>query len=149
MVELDSGLTLRALLKPGEFSKAIPFIEMFLARSEGESSVETIRDNVFNNRYQCWFIEDGDEVVSVCITKIDEWISYKSLHILGLGALPGYWESFRDAHKWLEEWAKEIGCDRMSVWTNRAWLRLFQKADFTGINGEKYEEKYKVLHMKL
>lgn len=152
MLTLDSGLTMRALSPNNvvtEFYKCIPLIEKFLKRSEGESDLMSISKSVYEGYFQCWMIEEEGELVGVCITKVDRWVSYSALHIIGLGAKPGYWKIFRDAHKYLERLAREWDCDRLSVWTNRGWVRLFDNKGFTGEHGEVYKKKYEILHMKL
>ena len=152
MVTLDSGLTLRVVhlqeldSQWGTISK---YVQMFLEKGQGESSVESIRTRIEEGYAICWTIEDDGKIVGACVTEVIEFSLYKVLHIVGLSGDKQAWNSFRDAHYWLENLALEKGCSRISFFTSRGWEKLFKRVDFTGLNGEKYEEVYRVMNMKL
>ena len=151
-VELNNGYKIEALLPEMVFHHwqiVEPFIKQFLDKSEGESSVESIKQNVVAGNFHCFVISNKDEVIGVCIFKVDHFVGYSALHIIGLGGKKGFWKNFKEAHAWLERLAKEWNCDRISFWSSRGWSRLFGKFKFSGTNGENYEEVYKVMHMKL
>ena len=73
MVTLDSGLTLRVVhlqeldSQWGTISK---YVQMFLEKGQGESSVETIRTRIEEGYAICWAIEDNGKIVGVCITAV-------------------------------------------------------------------------------
>ncbi len=132
---------------PYVWTALIPFVDRFLEESQGESTAATMLQHLCSGEYQCWVVMDYEEIKAVCITKIDTWASYKALHILGLTG--GEWISWAKLHHELEIFAKRVGCDRITMWGRKGWKRLFDKSDFKGQNGEKYEHMYDVLHMKL
>ena len=131
---------------PYVWTALIPFVDRFLAESEGESTAASILQRLCTGQYQCWVAYDYEEIKTVVITKVDEWATYKALHILGATGLHSHCNKM---HETIEDFARVAGCDRVTIWGRKGWKRLMDREGFVGKHGEKYEEKYVVLQMKL
>ena len=129
------------------WSALVPYVKQFLEHGQGESTVASILTNIMNFKFQCWVIELDGELKGVCITKLDHFIGYKALHILGLAGIG--WKSWKSVHGSVEDFARFHECDRITIWGRKGWKRLFDKSNFHGDRGETYEHMYDILHMKL
>jgi len=122
-----------------------PFVESFLNRGEGESTVFDIAQKCIGMQYQCWIVTDDEGIVCVCITKIDEHISFKSLHIIGVAG--NDWPTWQHFHSELEGFAKFNNCKRITQWGRKGWVK--QLESFEGQHGEKYKVIHTVMAMDL
>ena len=122
-------------------------IMAFLEKSQGESSLHSVLNNIWNLNFQLWSISVDDKVVGCAVTKIDYLVDYTALHVLGLSGVG--WKHWKETHSSLEGFARGNGCDRITLWGRKGWKRLFDKTGFCGSHGEQYEHVYDVLHMKL
>lgn len=132
---------------PYVWTALVPFVERFIAESQGESTLRSMLHGLVSGDYQCFAVVEHDEIMAICVTKIDQWETYSALHVLGVSG--NNWPYWKDYHATLEDFARQVGCDRMSLWGRKGWKRMFDKHDFKGQHDEKYEEVYTVMHMKL
>lgn len=122
-----------------------PFIDSFLKRGQGTSTVFDIAQKCISMKYQCWVVTQNTDIICVCITKIDEYPEFNSLHIIGIaGKDMSVWQHF---HPTLENFAKFNKCNRITQWGRAGWAKRLE--DLEGQYGEKYKVIHTVMAMEL
>jgi len=126
-----------------------PAIASALESSVGESTtydyLTWLQDP---NHYQCWVVQDEEIIVNVSITKINTYATHKSLHLVTTtGINGGRWDSYKEAHHTIEDYARGRGCRRIEMYGRKGWSRVLGK--LTGSKNEKYKEVYVVHSMEL
>ena len=122
-----------------------PLVLSFLEKGEGESTVFDIAQKCLSMHYQCWIVTDEDKIICVCITKIDEYSEFKSLHIIGVaGSAMHTWQHFHCA---LEGFAKFNSCKRITQWGRKGWIKQLESLE--GQHGEAYKVVHTVMAMDL
>lgn len=132
---------------PFVWSALLPFVERITDESHGESNVAEYLANLSTGNYLCWTIMDGKELRAICITRVDIFHAHKALHIMGVSG--AQWPLWKDHHKVLETHAKELGCDRITMWGRAGWKRMMDSHGFSGANGESYKETSRIMQMEL
>ena len=128
-----------------QWPEIAPLVSSFLAKGEGESTVFDIAQKCISMQYQCWTVRNDDGLVCVCITKIDEHTTFKSLHIIGVaGSAMSTWQNF---HYLLEGFAKFNNCKRITQWGRKGWSKALDS--LSGQHGEKYKVIHTVMAMEL
>jgi len=98
--------------------------------------------------YQCWVVQKDNEIINVSITKINNYATHKSLHLVTTTGINGArWESYKTAHHIIEQFARDQGCRRIEMYGRKGWSRVLDK--LTGSKKEKYREVYVVHSMEL
>ena len=128
-----------------QWPEIAPLVSSFLDKGEGESTVFDIAQKCISMQYQCWIVTDEEGIVCVCITKIDEHPTFKSLHIIGVAGSD--WPTWRHFHSNLEGFAKFNDCKRITQWGRKGWVKQLQ--NFEGQHGEIYKEIHTVMAMDL
>ena len=122
-----------------------PLMSDFLNKGQGESTVFDIAQKCINLQYQCWVVDSDGELVCVCVTRIDEYPTFNSLHILGIAGVGlKEWKHF---HPTLENFAKINDCTRITQWGRQGWARMLK--GLTGVNNEEYKVIHTVMAMEL
>ena len=128
-----------------QWPRIAPLVTSFLDKGEGESTVFDIAQKCISMQYQCWVIKDNDELVCVCITKIDEHPTFKSLHIIGVAGNAIH--TWQHNHFMLESFARHNNCKRITQWGRKGWARQLEL--LKGHHGEKYKVIHTVMAMEL
>jgi len=98
--------------------------------------------------YQCWAVQDEEKIVNISITKINTYATHKSLHLITTtGINGGRWDTYKEAHHTIEDYARSIGCRRIEMYGRKGWSRVLNKLE--GAQNEKYKEVYVVHSMEL
>jgi len=98
--------------------------------------------------YQCWAVQDEEKIVNISITKINTYATHKSLHLITTtGINGGRWDTYKEAHHTIEDYARCIGCRRIEMYGRKGWSRVLNKLE--GAQNEKYKEVYVVHSMEL
>ena len=123
-----------------------PYIESFLEQN-GESTAFTICRDAMDGLCQVWiFLDTEDELVGVSVTKIDDYPTTKAFHIIGLSGVD--WDTWSHLlRECFYPYAEAADCDEITLWGRRGWLRKLK--DYTGLNGEYFEEKHVIMSMQI
>ncbi|MDC6464982.1 hypothetical protein PQZ39_00970 [bacterium] len=98
--------------------------------------------------YQCWAVQDEEKIVNISITKINTYATHKSLHLITTtGINGGRWDTYKEAHHTIEDYARSRGCRRIEMYGRKGWSRVLNKLE--GSQNEKYKEVYVVHSMEL
>ena len=98
--------------------------------------------------YQCWAVQDEEKIVNISITKINTYATHKSLHLITTtGINGGRWDTYKEAHHTIEDYARSRGCRRIEMYGRKGWSRVLNKLE--GAQNEKYKEVYVVHSMEL
>ena len=98
--------------------------------------------------YQCWAVQDEEKIVNISITKINNYATHKSLHLITTtGINGGRWDTYKEAHHTIEDYARRRGCRRIEMYGRKGWSRVLNKLE--GSQNEKYKEVYVVHSMEL
>ena len=98
--------------------------------------------------YQCWAVQDEEKIVNISITKINTYATHKSLHLITTtGINGGRWDTYKEAHHTIEDYARRRGCRRIEMYGRKGWSRVLNKLE--GAQNEKYKEVYVVHSMEL
>ena len=98
--------------------------------------------------YQCWAVQDEEKIVNISITKINTYATHKSLHLITTtGINGGRWDTYKEAHHTIEDYARSKGCRRIEMYGRKGWSRVLNKLE--GAQNEKYKEVYVVHSMEL
>ena len=126
-----------------------PAIASALKSSVGESTTYDYLTWLQNpDYYQCWAVEEEGVIVNVSITKINSYATHKSLHLITTtGINGGRWDTYKEAHHTIEDYARQKGCRRIEMYGRKGWSRVLGK--LTGAQNEKYKEVYVVHSMEL
>jgi len=125
-------------------------IQASLKHSAGESTTyDYLRWLQDPTKYQCWIVINKEEtIVNVSITKVNYYATHKSLHLMiTTGINGGRWDTYKDAHHTIEDYARQRGCRRIEMYGRKGWNKILGK--LTGSHGEKYKETYVVHSMEL
>jgi len=122
-----------------------PLVKSFLEKGHGESTTFDVAQKCISMQYQCWLIMDVEDIACVCVTKIDEHPTFKSLHIIGVAG--NFTEEWQHFHALLEGFAKFNNCKRITQWGRKGWSRKLES--FEGQQGEKYKVIHTVMAMEL
>lgn len=112
---------------------AIPFIQLALERTDGETSLESILSDIANRTRQLWVIKDQDEYIAAVVTMI-----YTTQTGFKIGEVS--FAGGRDQEKWdhfvdvVGQWFKEQGCKFIDIIGRPGWHRLYEKRGFTLLN---------------
>lgn len=142
-------------IKPEDYPEVlhtyIPHMERFLKRSEGETSIHSLMKSIWNLHFQVWGITDMDDnPVGVVITKLDHWVGFTALHVLGVSSAPGVgWTSWMKHHDQLEAFARQNDATKITLWARPGWKRVWDRTNFIAQNGSKYRKKYDVMYLDL
>lgn len=110
-----------------------------LDTGQGESSPVDICRKALNNQAQIWVIQDEEGIKNVTVTEILQYSQHKTLHIItttGDG-----WKEYKEEHKELEKYAKDIGAVAIEMWGRKGWLRKLEPMG--------YKEAYTVMRMEI
>lgn len=126
-----------------------PAIAAALKSSVGESTTYDYLTWLQNpDYYQCWAVEEMEVIVNISITKINSYATHKSLHLITTtGINGGRWDTYKEAHHTIEDYARQKGCRRIEMYGRKGWSRILGK--LTGSKNEKYKEVYVVHSMEL
>ena len=98
--------------------------------------------------YQCWAVQDEEIIVNISVTKINTYATHKSLHLVTTtGINGGRWDTYKEAHHIIEDYARSQGCRRIEMYGRKGWSRILNKLE--GSQKEKYKEVYVVHSMEL
>lgn len=101
-----------------EFVRCSPYFEAALAYTKGTHTIDDIWEGVVAGRYHFW---PGEK--SGIITDIEIYPQRRVMHIFLAG---GDLEELLEMEKSIEEFAKTIGCNSLSISGRRGWLRVFK-----------------------
>ncbi len=127
-----------------------PAIQSALDHSVNESTTYDYLTWLQNpENYQCWIVLNEEEVIiNVSITKINYYATHKSLHLITTtGINGGRWDTYKEAHHTIEDYARSKGCRRIEMYGRKGWSRVLNKLE--GAQNEKYKEVYVVHSMEL
>jgi len=127
-----------------------PALQSALDHSVGESTTYDYLSWLQNpEHYQCWIVLDEKEViVNVSITKINRYATHKSLHLITTTSINGgRWDTYKEAHHTIEDYARQKGCRRIEMYGRKGWSKILGK--LKGSRNEKYKEVYVVHSMEL
>jgi len=100
------------------------------------------------NYYQCWVVQKDNEIINISVTKINTYATHKSLHLITTTGINGNrWDTYKEAHHTIEDYARRQGCRRIEMYGRKGWSRILSK--LTGSKNEKYKEVYVVHSMEL
>ena len=89
-----------------------------------------------------------DTPVNISITRINYYAQHKSLHLVTTtGINGGKWDTYKEAHHTIEEFARSKGCRRIEMYGRKGWSKVLDKLE--GSKGEKYKPVYVVQSMEL
>ena len=102
-----------------EFKRCTPWIADALKYSNGGYRLQDIANGIHVGQYQIWTCE-----TAVIITQIAHTPIQKSLHLfLAGGDMDGVEELVREC----EVWAKQAGCDAVTLTGREGWKKSFLK----------------------
>ena len=122
-----------------EEAKIRPWIEAAMSYSAGERTVDQILELLYVGKAQCWVVLSGEDIVNVATTEIIDYPNKRVLHIITSTGID--WENHKQEHKELEDFAKALGCQSISVWGRRGWERKLHTLG--------YEHTYSVFEKKI
>jgi hypothetical protein len=126
-----------------------PAIASALKSSVGESTTYDYLTWLQNpDYYQCWAVEEEGLIVNVSITKVNTYATHKSLHLITTtGINGGRWDTYKEAHHTIEDYARQQGCRRIEMYGRKGWSKILGRLN--GSRNEKYKEVYTVHSMEL
>lgn len=127
-----------------------PAIQLAIDRSVGESTTYDYLDWFQDPEYcQCWVVLDDDRnIINVSTSRINTYPTHKSCHVLTCTSVNGgKWDTYRQAHNAIEEFARERGCRRMELYGRPGWKRKIGL--LAGTKNETYKPVYTVYSMEL
>ena len=103
-----------------EFERCAPFIQRAINRTNGETALEHVREEVKAGHAQIWPLPNA-----CIITKISTFRT--GLKVLHLWLAGGDKRQLLKAYEaYIEPWAKEKGCARMTISGRPGWLRAMK-----------------------
>lgn len=131
------------LLKPEEvkyhLEEISQWIEKALKFSAGERTRESLMTALCEGKAQCWCVMNETEIVNVTVTEIIDFPNKRVLHIVTSAGQD--WEDHKGEHSHLEEFAKMVSAESITVWGRKGWERKLPSIG--------YEHIYSVFEKKL
>ena len=113
-----------------EFDRCAPWLEAALSYGGGTHTLNDLADGVASGGFQLWAGQ-----TAVVLTEIITYPQSRTLHyFLAGGKMPELMKMQPD----IEAWARQLGCNRITLAGRRGWLRSFLK-------DEGYAEKWTVM----
>lgn len=132
------------ILEHWQFLK--PEIEKAMKYSVGESTPFDLCNKGMNGVAEFWVVfDEEDKPINVTVTEVLQYLRCKTLHIITTSGEG--WDGYKDAHAYLEDYAREHQCDRIEFWGRSGWEKVIKR--LKGQNGETYEKSYVVMSMDL
>lgn len=87
----------------------------------GELTSEQIFEACLHSRQQLFGLSDGQHVLGVAVTEIQELAKGRvCVIVVGVGQAGPYWMDLLDQ---IRDWAKEIGCVAVRIVGRKGWMR--------------------------
>ena len=116
-----------------EFKRCEKWIEDALVYSHGTFTIESIFEDLMNGHLMLWPGEN-----SAVVTQIVDYPGKKVLHIFLAG---GNLEELQPMYEQIEEYAKSIGCEAVTLTGRPGWARSFlREKDFIVKEVQMYKE---------
>lgn len=107
-----------------------PYIEQALKHTDGEWSIDTIRNSVFNGKRHLWGILDNGALIAAITTRVDFYPDCGKIGIIDFAGgkkMQKWWSPFTDL---AEAYFKSEGCLFMDIAGRKGWERLHTAKDF-------------------
>lgn len=121
---------------PDAWPALASLVPSIIERSGGRVSVETLVQEVAAGKQHVWTVWDGEEIRALVGAEVG--FAPTGLKLCTINFAAG-----RDSHEWLhlldeiEDWAREIGCQKMEMWARKGWARKLPAYRLTHVLLEK------------
>lgn len=112
-----------------------PEYEHHIYRMErlGYIGADELRDELKLSKKQLWGLQDNGKVAGICITRI----AGKCCEIYAAVGAQSKRGQILELYNHVEQWARDIGCDRMRVIGRKGWMRMLSNYSQVGVVLEK------------
>ena len=109
---------------PGQTDQVWPIVERYIQAAVDYAAtvdLDVLRANLRSGKYLLWLIIDGKAAMGAGVTSLSSANGVKLCTIIACGGTRmSDWLHLIDK---IENWAREEGCARMSIWGRRGWSR--------------------------
>lgn len=112
----------------GWWEVALPLMGTFFERVKGRYKPEHVLEALNSAMMQLWIVMQGHTVKAACLTEVMQFPNAKEFRIIMMvGADRELWTHFLSR---LEEYARDIGCDKIIGIARPGWERIIDKMGY-------------------